>query len=69
MLKFLQEYFDLLVFQDECRKIGVNIITAGFVGLFFSNTANLRFSLHFSVLVVIATGMLMLFSGIFRRKR
>lgn len=68
MLKLLKEYFDIKIIQDEFRKIGVNFITAGFVGLFFTSTANLKFSLHFSVLVVIAVGIFILFCGTFRRK-
>lgn len=68
MLRLIKEYFDFKIIQDECRKIGVNFITAGFVGLFFTNASNLKFSLHFSVLTVIAMGLFILFCGVFRRK-
>lgn len=47
MLKSFKEYIRTDSLQDECKKIGVNFITAGVVGVFINHFVGTKFSTMF----------------------
>lgn len=69
MLKLFKNYFDTHALKDDCRKLSINFITAGFVGAFFTNASSLRFPLFIAALVVILTGVAILLLSLFRRNK
>lgn len=69
MLKQLEKYFDLLAFKEESRRLGVNFITAGVVGVFVNHFAGTSFSIMFwTSLWICFIGTLCLLLGLKKRK-
>lgn len=66
LLRWLKRSFDFTLVQSEFRKLGINFITAGLVGIFFTNPANLKFPLSFGALMIILIGICALLCGLFK---
>jgi hypothetical protein len=47
VIRFIESLFDFKAFQEDLRKIGVNFITTGIVGMFINHYAGLNFSTMF----------------------
>lgn len=66
----LDKYFDLRSLKEELKKVGVNFLTAGIVGVFINHIAGSVHSLMFSACWWIsAMGFICLLLGLFRRMR
>lgn len=69
LLKFLKKYFKLSLLKDELRKIGVNFITAGGVGVFINHFVGTKFSVMFwTSFCVTLTGVIILMLGMIKSR-
>lgn len=70
LLERLESSIDLKALKEDFRKIGVNFITAGVVGVFINHYVGLNFSTMFwASLSITALGMLSLTLGLLRRNK
>ena len=58
MLKHLKERLNFDALKDDARKLGVNLITAGIIGLFITHVANTPILVKLASFGVIITGAL-----------
>jgi hypothetical protein len=68
MLKKILENFDIPSFKEDFRKIGINFITAGTVGLFVTHIAALTFYIVATSFGIVFSGVVVLLLGLYRRK-
>jgi hypothetical protein len=70
MLERLERHVELRQLKEELRKLGVNFITAGVVGVFINHFVGSTLSLMFwASLWITAGGLVCLTTGLFRRSR
>lgn len=68
MLKQIEKYLNVKALQEECRKIGVNFVTAGIVGVFIDHYVGSDPSTMFWTAVWITwVGAILLTLGLFKR--
>jgi len=70
LLEHLERSVDLKALKKDFRKIGVNFITAGIVGIFINHYVGIDFSKMFWASLSITTlGMFSLTLGLLRRNK
>ncbi|MDQ8040095.1 MAG: hypothetical protein REH83_06785 [Rickettsiella sp.] len=70
LLERLERSIDLKALKQDFRKIGINFITAGVIGVFINHYVGLDFSTMFwASLSITALGMLSLTIGLLRKNK
>jgi hypothetical protein len=65
LLKRIESFFDLKSFKEDLRKLGINFITAGIVGVFINHYAGSKLSTMFwASLWVTCAGSIFLIIGL-----
>lgn len=70
VLKYIKRYFNLKALKEDLRKLAVNLMSAGIVGIYINHYVGTELSTMFwaSVSIVISGGLLLALS-IMRRKK
>jgi hypothetical protein len=67
--KILQRYCDFHFLKEDFRKLGINFITAGIVGIFVNHMVGTKISVMlWASLWITITGMILLAIGLYKRK-
>ena len=70
MLRRIMRHVDFHALQEDVRKVGVNFITAGIVGVFINHyVGNKSYIMFVSSSWVTAFGLVVLFAGLYRRTK
>jgi len=69
MLDYMETHLDLSLAKEDLRKLGVNFITAGVVGLFITHIADLTNVFIKGAMWAIIIGMIAILLGLYRRNK
>lgn len=70
LIQHIKHIFDTEHLKEDLRKLGINFITAGIVGIFVNHLVGSVFSTMFWGSVIITPiGILSLFLGLFKRRK
>lgn len=69
MLQYIEKFIDINALKEDFRRIGVNCITAGIVGIFINNYVGTEFShMFWASLSISLIGSVMVCIGILKRR-
>ncbi|MES2997827.1 MAG: hypothetical protein V4700_00680 [Pseudomonadota bacterium] len=70
MLEWIEKALDLKALKEDFRKIGVNFITAGIVGVFINHyTGNNYAAIFLTSIALTSIGVVSLYLGLLRRNK
>jgi len=67
LLRRQTKYVDVYAFKEDSRKLGVNFITAGFIGLFATHATDMTPFIVISLIWVILFGVFTELLGLYKR--
>lgn len=68
MWKYIERYVDIGFLKEDVRKLGINFVTAGNVGLFITHIAGLTLLLVAASVWVIMSGIGLLVFGLYQKE-
>ena len=69
LLERIEKHISFEALKEDLRKIGINFVTAGTVGLFVTHIAGLTLLVVGASIWVIITGLIASFLGLYRRNK
>lgn len=63
-LKQLEQHVDAGSLKEDLRKLGINLITAGVIGVFITHAADANFAIIISSISIIFSGAMFCYFGI-----
>lgn len=69
VLNYIETHVNFGLFREDSRKLGVNLLTAGIVGLFITNIGYLDHAKLLGAVWVLAIGLSLIIIGISRRNK
>jgi len=69
IIKHIEERLNLKFFKEDLRKLGVNLVTGGIIGLFITHIVGVTFLVLTASLWVIIIGVITTYLGLRKRKK